>query len=97
MQEKQGMTDEEFHEKAYEYARTELERIYAAVTIYRELNMEFSDEEFSRGVAALAENYGYDSSSEFVDTYGEDYIREVLVTNKVEEYLLENNTMVVMK
>lgn len=95
MREKQGMTDEEFHEKSYEYARTELERIYVAVTIFRELDMEMTDEEFSRGVAALTEQYGYDSSAGFVETYGEEYVREVLVTNKVEEYLQEHNNMIV--
>lgn len=95
MQEKQGMTDEEFHEKAYEYARIELERIYAAVTIYRELGMEMTDAEFSEGVAKLAETYNYGSSTEFVQKYGEEYIREVLVTQKVEEYLAEHSTMTV--
>lgn len=95
LKEKQGMTDEEFHEKAYEYARTELERIYVAVTIFRERGMELSDEAFSRGVAELAERYGYDSSAEFVETYGEEYVREVLVAGSVEEYLRANNNMVV--
>lgn len=92
----QGMTDQEFHEQSYEYARIELERIYTAVTIYHDLGLEFTDEEFSRGVAALAEQYGYDSSAEFVESYGEEYIREVLVTQAVEEYLLEHNNMVVL-
>jgi trigger factor len=95
MQEKQGMTDEEFHEKAYEYARTELERIYTAVTIFKAQGMELTDEEFSREVAELAERYGYDSSAEFVETYGEEYVREVIVTGIVEEYLQTNNKMTV--
>jgi len=94
MEEKQGMTDEQFHEKSYEYAQTELERIYTATTIFRELGMEMTDEEFSKGVAELVEQYGYDSSAKFVETYGEEYVREVLVTNKVEDYLLEHNHMV---
>lgn len=97
MQNKQGMTDEEFHEKSYEYARTELERIYVAVTIYRDLEMKFSDEDFSRGVAELAGRYGYGSSAQFVETYGEEYIREVLIADKVEKYLLEHNHMIVEK
>ncbi len=91
----QEMTDEEFHEKAYEYAETELERIYAAVSIFKDLGMEFTDEEFSKGVAALAENYGYTSSAEFVEAYGEEYIREVLVTDKVEEHLMKENSIIV--
>lgn len=95
MEEKQGMTDDEFHEKSYEYARTELERIYTAVTIFRDLGMELSDEDFSIAVKELTDKYGYDSSAEFVDKYGEDYVREVIVTNKVEDYLKTNNTMVI--
>lgn len=97
MTQKQGMTDEQFHEKAYEYACTEIERIYFASALYKALGMKFSDEEFSRGVAELAERYGYNSSSGFVETYGEEYVREVLIVDKVEKYLMEHNHMIVEK
>lgn len=97
MLQKQGMTDEQFREQAYEYARTEMERIYAASALYKALGMEFSDEEFSRGAAGLAQRYGYPSSSGFVETYGEAYVREVLIVDKVEKYLMEHNKMIVEK
>jgi trigger factor len=93
MQEKQGMTDEEFHDKAYEYARTELERIYVAAAIFKAQGMELTDEDFSTEVAKLVEKYGYDSSAEFVETYGEEYVREVIVTGIVEDYLKTNSNM----
>lgn len=95
MEKVQEMTDKEFHEKSYEYAETELERIYAAVSIFKATGMEFTDQEYSEGVAALVETYGYESSAAFVEAYGEAYIREVLVTDKVEKYLLDENNMVV--
>ncbi|MCM1326296.1 MAG: hypothetical protein NC094_03310 [Bacteroidales bacterium] len=97
MLQKQGMTDEEFREQAYEYARAELERIYAASALYKTLGMEFSDEEFSKGAAGLAQRYGYQSSADFVETYGEEYVREVLIVDKVEKYLMEHNKMIVEK
>ncbi len=95
MEEIQGMTDAQFHEKAYEYARAELERIYAAVEIFRAEGMTFTDEDYSRGVAELAGNYGYGSSAEFVEAYGEEYIREVLIVRQVEAFLMEQSKMAV--
>lgn len=95
MEEIQGMTDEQFHDQAYVYARTELERIYAATEIFREEAMEFTDEDYSRGAAELAETYGYDSAGAFVEAYGEEYIREVLITRQVEAFLMEQSKMVV--
>lgn len=96
LQEKQGMTDEEFHDKCYEYVLAERQRIMASSTIFYTEGMTLTDEEFSEGVAELLKIYsGYESSAEFVSTFGEDYVREYLVSKKVDEFLKGANTMTV--
>ncbi len=93
LQEQMGMTDEQFREYCSDVALTEKKRVYIASEIFRELNMTLDDAAFSKGVSELAEKFGYDSSEEFVEKFGEDYIREYLVHEMVNDWLLENNVM----
>ncbi len=91
------MTDEQFRQYCSDVALTEKKRVYIASEIFREQNMSLDDEAFSKGVSELVEKFGYDSSEEFVEKFGEDYIREYLVHEMVNDYLLENNVMNVEK
>ncbi len=93
--EKLGMTDEEFKEYCKELARTEKEQVYVASEIFKEQNMTLDDAAFSAGVAELVDQFGYASDEEFLEKYGEDYVREYLMHKMVNEFLLENNSMIV--
>lgn len=94
LMEKQGMTDEEFHDKCYDYVLLERKRVMASSAIFFTEKMTLTDAEFSEGVAKLLETYsGYESSAEFVETFGEDYVREYLVAKKVDDYLKSVNNM----
>jgi len=94
--EKQGLTDEQLHDQCYEYVLIEKERVIASSSIFYAEGMQLTDAEFSKGVSDLLKTYtGYQSSAEFVETFGEDYVREYLVSKKVDEFLKNANIMII--
>lgn len=94
MEQKQGMTDEEFRGKCREYVIRERQRIMASSVIFYKQNMEISDKDFSKAVDGFVKQYsGYSSSAQFVEKFGEDYIREIIASQMVDKYLLSVNTM----
>ncbi len=90
-----GMTDEDLKTECQLMAETEVTYIMTACEIYKALGKTLSDEDYNSMASKYASEYGYASAAEFVADYGEDYIRESFIFELVNEYLVENNNMVI--
>ena len=63
------------------------------LAIAKEENIEVSDEEYQDGLARYAEAQGMDDPSKLEEAYGENYIRNSLLQEKVLNFLYENATI----
>lgn len=73
-----GATDEEL----YEYMANRVKQEIVVHSIAKAEGIELTDEDYSKGLAEYAASRGV-SQAELVENYGEDYIRESLLLDKV--------------
>ena len=62
-------------------------------SIVKAENIEVTQEDYANGIIEYAASQGV-SESELVEQYGEDYIRECVLWDKVMVYLVSQNTFV---
>lgn len=89
------MTDAELQEYCHEYAEYNVKYIVIMCTIAAKEGLAIDQEEYNKNVSEYFEESGYESLSEFEEAYGQDYLLESIMVDKVAEYLMENNEMVV--
>ena len=88
-----GMTQDEFKEQIQPVAEEALGEEMTLLAIAKEENIEVSDEEYQDGLARYAETQGMDDPSKLEEAYGENYIRNSLLQEKVLNFLYENATI----
>ena len=88
-----GMTQDEFNEQIQPVAEEALGEEMTLLAIAKEENIEVSDEEYEAGLARYAEAQGMDDPSKLEEAYGENYIKNSLLQEKVLEFLYENATI----
>ena len=88
-----GMTQDEFMEQIQPVAEEALGEEMTLLAIAKEENIEVSDEEYQDGLARYAEAQGMDDPSKLEEAYGENYIRNSLLQEKVLNFLYENATI----
>ena len=88
-----GMTQDEFMEQIQPVAEEALGEEMTLLAIAEEENIEVSDEEYQAGLARYAEAQGMDDPSKLEEAYGENYIRNSLLQEKVLNFLYENATI----
>ena len=88
-----GMTQDEFMEQIQPVAEEALGEEMTLLAIAEEESIEVSDEEYQDGLARYAEAQGMDDPSKLEEAYGENYIRNSLLQEKVLDFLYENATI----
>ena len=88
-----GMTQDEFNEQIQPIAEEALGEEMTLLAIAKEENIEVSDEEYEAGLARYAEAQGMDDPSKLEEAYGENYIKNSLLQEKVLDFLYENATI----
>ncbi len=88
-----GMTQDEFKEQIQPVAEEALGEEMTLLAIAKEENIEVSDEEYEAGLERYAEAQGMDDPSKLEEAYGENYIRNSLLQEKVLDFLYENATI----
>ena len=88
-----GMTQDEFNEQIQPVAEEALGEEMTLLAIAKEENIEVSDEEYEDGLARYAEAQGMDDPSKLEEAYGENYIKNSLLQEKVLDFLYENATI----
>ena len=88
-----GMTQEEFQEQIQPVAEEALGEEMTLLAIAKEEGIEVSDEEYQAGLERYAEAQGTDDPSTLEEAYGENYIKNSLLQEKVLDFLYENATI----
>lgn len=85
-----GMTEEQFEEETLAQAKDFMQQEMYLTAIAEAEGIEVSDEEFAQESQKYAEQYGFDSTEDFVAQNGERNIRTSILQGKVLDFLLEN-------
>lgn len=86
-------TREEFDENAEKSAKEEVASRLVAEAIAEEEDLVLTDKEYDEGVKKYAKEYGYSTEDEFIKEAGEESIHVELQREKVQNWLLEKNTL----
>ena len=82
-------TEEDFHTETEEYMKENIELELILLAIAEKEGVEADEEGYQEYVAALISNYGFESEEALIEEYGEDYIKDSYLCNKVVDTLLE--------
>ncbi len=85
-----GLSVEEFYESLETAVKESMLQEMILYTISRQENITVSDELYAERAAEYVTYYGYPSLEEFEKEYGEDYIRDSILFNLVDEFLVEH-------
>lgn len=83
-----GVTVEQFDEDALAYAKNMAERDLVINAIIKAESLELTDEEYDNEVARVAEEYGYESTADFLAAADPNILREEIMIHKVMEFLV---------
>ena len=85
-----GVTKEEFDETAELYAKNDVAKPLIAEAIAEKEGISVSEEEYQEAVPRYMEMTGYYDEEAFFEQYTEDYLRNFLLQEKVQDFMLEN-------
>lgn len=88
-----GMTEDAFEAQVDASVKQSLTQELLLKAIAETENLEISDEEFAAGCEKYAEEYGFETKEEFLDTYDEKIVRLSLLQDKVMEFVQDNATI----
>ena len=88
-----GMTEDVFEEQVDAAVKQNLTQELLLKAIAETEKLEVSDEEFAAGCEKYAEEYGFETSEEFLDAYDEKVVRLGLLQDKVMEFVQNNATI----
>ena len=89
-----GMSQEEFLTQIQSVAEEALGEEMTLLSIAKEENIKISDEEYRDGLARYAEAQGWDDPFKIEESYGENYIKNSLLQEKVLDFLYDNANIV---
>ncbi|MDF2538117.1 MAG: hypothetical protein K0S76_1138 [Herbinix sp.] len=82
-----GVTEEDFNNDVKSYSETMSSQELVIKAIIEAEKMGISDAEYQEGASELAEEYGYTSSEEFLQTAKEEDVKESLLWQKVLDFI----------
>ncbi|MCI7812226.1 MAG: trigger factor [Lachnospiraceae bacterium] len=85
-----GMTEEQFDEQLGYLAQETVRQEMLLKAIAETENIEVSEEEYLEGLQAYTEMYGFESPEALLEVNSEETVREVLLQDKVMQFLLDN-------
>lgn len=85
-----GLTEEAFEAQVDASVKQNLTQEMLLKAIAETEDLEISDEEFEEGCGKYAEEYGFDTSEEFLNTYDEKVVRLSLLQDKVIEFVADS-------
>lgn len=85
-----GMTAEQFDEQATEIAENTVKRNEAVKLLAKKKHLEPSEEEYTKEIEKYAEEAGAADVDAFIEQYGEEDLKLMVLVEKVEEYLADN-------
>lgn len=88
--EQTGMTEEEFNTQVVEYMQESIELELVLLAIAETEGIELDEEGFASYVSSMTSNYGYEDESGLYEDYGESFIQDSYVCNKVVDMLMES-------
>lgn len=91
----QGMVVEDFEKQVGEAAENSVKQKYLAQAIAEEEKLTLTDEEYEKEFKKLAEEYGYQDVDTMKESAGEEELKNMVLQNKVKEWLAENCVQVV--
>lgn len=77
-----------------EVAKTTATQELAMALIAEKEQLALTDEEYAAGIEKLAEQYGYEDTNKFLDANDEDAIRDLLLREKIGNFLIANSVQV---
>jgi trigger factor len=86
-----NMTD--FHLKADAYAKELVKKEMVLYSVVRKNNIELTDDEYTAGAKAYADQYGLKSVSQLEGRFGTAYVQQTVLLDKVMAYLSEQITV----
>jgi len=84
-----GITEEQLNQEALSYAEAMAEQELVLNAIIKAENLELTDAEYQEGIKKLTEDYGYETTEEFLAIAEEERVRETLLWQKVVEFILD--------
>lgn len=91
----QGMEVESFEKQVNQVAESSVKQKYLAQAIAEEEKLSLSDDEYEKEFKNLAEEYGYPDVDTMKESAGEDELKNIVLQNKVKEWLAEHCVQVV--
>lgn len=89
--EKLQISKESFEKQAEESARSNVRENLVAAAIAEEIGLSFTDEEYKTEYDALAKELGFDSTEAMLEEApSEEYLKNMVLRNKVIEYLVDH-------
>lgn len=85
-----GMDEEAFEQAIQAQAEQFMQQELYLKAVAEAEGMEVSEEEFTQGCQEYADQYGYESTEDFISQSGEANIRASILQSKVLDFLLEN-------
>lgn len=86
-------TEEEFNTEIVDYMKENIELELVLTAIAEKEGMEVDEKEYQTYVDNMVANYQFEDAQGLYDEYGEDYIKNSYLCNKVMDYLVENVTV----
>ncbi len=90
-----NLTDEDLQTQCRESAEQELEYVMFACLIAEKEGITVNEDEYQSMAESAATAYTYTDTDTFIEQYGEDYVMESFIFQKVSDWLYEQNKMVV--
>lgn len=78
-----GTTEEEFDKQNESYMKENLETELVLQAIAKKEKMKVDDKEFEKYVAGVVSDFGYESEDALIKQFGEDYVKNIFITDKV--------------
>ena len=91
----QGMEVEDFEKQVNEVAENSVKQKYLAQAIAEKEKLTLTDEEYEEEFKKLAEEYGYPDVDTMKESASEDELKNIVLQNKVKEWLADNCIQVV--
>ncbi|MGN1266858.1 MAG: trigger factor [Dorea sp.] len=90
LEQKQGVTEEEFEEAVTEQAKANVKEDLVVALIAEKEKIELTDEEYTAAQEELAEEMSYESVEKMIEDATEEAVRKYIMRDAVKEWLVEN-------
>lgn len=90
LQDNMGMTMDDFNKEAEKAAKDMVKEKLAIELLSEKLRINLSEDEYKEEYKAMAKEYGYESADALIEQAGEDALKEMIIRQKVVEWVGKN-------